>query len=83
MYRSVWDDNAVGEDTGAGLGRPGYVPDFGHNLSQLTIRNIYLQTVIIDDAQRTSRSENPFLIVLKLSSNDPLYGMVINLALAR
>ena len=52
-------------------------------ICQLTIRNIYLQTVIIDDAQRTSRSENPFLIVLKLSSNDPLYGMVINLALAR
>ena len=52
-------------------------------ICQLTIRNIYLQTAIIDDAQRTSRSENPFLIVLKLSSNDPLYGMVINLALAR
>ena len=52
-------------------------------ICQLTIRNIYLQNVIIDDAQSTSRSENPFLIVLKLSSNDPLYGLVINLALAR
>ena len=52
-------------------------------ICQLTIRNIYLQTAIIDYAQRTSRSENPFLIVLKLSSNDPLYGLVINLALAR
>ena len=59
------------------------VPDFGHNLSTDHQKNIYLQPVIIDDAQRTSRSENPFLIVLKLSSNDPLYGLVINLARAR
>ena len=48
-------------------------------ICQLTIRTIYLQNVIIDDAQSTSRSENPFLIVLKLSANDPLYGLVINL----
>ena len=55
------------------------VPDFGDNLSTDHQKNIYLQTVIIDYAQRTSRSENPFLIVLKLVSNDPLYGLVINL----
>ena len=59
------------------------VPDFSDNLSTDHQKNIYLQTVIIDYAQRTSRSENPFLIVLKLVSNDPLYGLVINLARAR
>ena len=33
----------------------------------------------MDGAQSTSRSENPFLIVLEPRTNDPLYGVVINL----
>ena len=40
----------------------------------------YLQNDIMDGAQSTSRSENPFLIVLDPRTNDPLYGVVINLA---
>ena len=39
----------------------------------------YLQNDIMDGAQSTSRSENPFLIVLDPRTNDPLYGVVINL----
>ena len=35
----------------------------------------------MDGAQSTSRSENPFLIVLDPRTNDPLYGVVINLTL--
>ena len=41
----------------------------------------YLQNDIMDGAQSTSRSENPFLIVLDPRTNDPLYGVVINLTL--